>query len=180
MKPIGPLMREHRLIEKMLQIVESEVIHIKSDHIANPVFIDGVVDFIRTYADRTHHGKEEDILFRELVKKDLTPEHARIMDELIAEHTYARKTVGRLVDVKESYVRSGSRDLVNDMVSLLIELATFYPKHIEKEDKHFFYPCLQYFNDVEQQDMLVEFWAFDRRMIHEKYGKVVENFGKKA
>jgi hemerythrin-like domain-containing protein len=180
MKPIGPLMREHRLIEKMLQIVESEVIKIRNNHVVDPVFIDEVVDFIRTYADRTHHGKEEDILFRELVKKDISPEHTRIMDELIAEHTYARKVVGRLVDAKDNYIRSGNRDLVNDMVSLLAELAAFYPKHIEKEDKHFFYPCLQYFNHVEQQDMLSEFWDFDRRMIHEKYGKVVENFEKKT
>jgi hemerythrin-like domain-containing protein len=57
MKPIGPLMREHRLIEKMLQVVESRVIHIKIDHIVNPVFIDEAVDVIRTYADRAHHGK---------------------------------------------------------------------------------------------------------------------------
>jgi len=30
------------------------------------------VDFFRTYADSTHHGKEEDILYRDLIKKAYT------------------------------------------------------------------------------------------------------------
>ncbi|MCK9393122.1 MAG: hypothetical protein M0Q01_16315, partial [Syntrophales bacterium] len=92
MKPIGPLMWEHRLIEKMLQVVTKEAEEMERTRRVNPVFIDTAVDFIRIYGDRTHHGKEEEILFRELVKKKLTPEHARIMDELIQEHVYARKT----------------------------------------------------------------------------------------
>jgi len=180
MKPIGPLMWEHRLIEKMLRMVESEVTTIRNDRAVDPVFIDTVVDFIRIYADRTHHGKEEDILFRELVKKHLTPEHAKIMDELIADHIYARKTVGRLVEAKDRYVRDGNPELAANMADLLTELAVFYPAHIEKEDKHFFYPCLKYFSDEEQQALLREFGDFDGKMIHEKYRKVVENFGKKT
>lgn len=180
MKPIGPLMWEHRLIEKMLHVVEAELIDIDLKHKMDPVFIDTVVDFIRIYADRTHHGKEEDILFRELAKKPLAKEHANLIDELMAEHAYARKTVGRLVETKEKYVLTGNADLVPEMVSLLTELAGFYPKHIEKEDKHFFYPCMKYFSDEEQQTMLAEFWEFDRKMIHEKYGKLVDNFTKKS
>jgi hemerythrin-like domain-containing protein len=34
----------------------------------DPVVIDVAVDFVRMYADRTHHGKEEEILFRDLAK----------------------------------------------------------------------------------------------------------------
>ena len=180
MKPIGPLMWEHRLIEKMLRIVDERSRKMKIDLQADPVFIDTVVDFIRTYADRTHHGKEEDILFRELAGKRLAPEHARIMDELMAEHVYARKTVGALVVAKEQHVRTKGQDTITELVNLLTELTSFYPRHIEKEDKHFFYPCLKYFTDDEQQALLQEFWDFDRKMIHEKYGKVVEYLEKMA
>ncbi len=38
------------------------------------------------YADRTHHGKEQDILFRDLEKKELSPNHTKIMGELLEEH----------------------------------------------------------------------------------------------
>ena len=56
-------------------------------------------------------------------------------------------------------------------------LVKFYPKHIEKEDKHFFLPCMDYFNDAEKGVMLNEMREFDRNMIHEKYTKVVETYG---
>lgn len=93
MKPIGPMMWEHRLIEKMLRLFEGEIRKINESNKIDTVFVDMAVDFIRTYADRTHHGKEEDILFRDLAKKDLSSEHAQIMHELIEEHKYSRETV---------------------------------------------------------------------------------------
>jgi hemerythrin-like domain-containing protein len=172
MKPIGPLMREHRLIEKMLAVVGYEVAQIRRLQKVDPVFVDTAVDFIRTYADRTHHGKEEDILFRDLAKKSMSAEHKRIVDELIEEHQYARKTVGRLVTAKDRYLRG--EQTLPEIVDCLEELADFYPRHIEKEDKHFFYPILDYFSAAEQDAMLNEFWEFDRKMIHEKYTKLVE------
>ena len=155
MKPIGPLMWEHRLIEKMLGLFEGETRKITELKKVDPLFVDAAVDFIRTYADRTHHGKEEDILFRELGLKKLSPELTRIMEELVEEHRYARKTVGLLVDAKERYLKGQNTSL--EVVSLLKELARFYPLHIEKEDKHFFYPCLEYFTGEEQDRMLQEF-----------------------
>lgn len=171
MKPIGPLMREHRLIEKMLGFFEGQTRKITEQNRVDPLFVDAAVDFIRTYADRTHHGKEEDILFRELIKKQLSREHARIMEELVEEHQYARKKVGMLVDAKERYLKGENTS--QEVATLLGELAHFYPVHIEKEDKHFFYPCMEYFTPEEQDRMLAEFYEFDRNMIHEKYGKVV-------
>ena len=66
MLPIGLLMKEHRLIERMVGLLVKELDRTKKVNDLNPVFIDSAVDFFRTYADRTHHGKEEDILFREL------------------------------------------------------------------------------------------------------------------
>ncbi len=175
MKPIGPLMWEHRLIEKMLAVAGREAREIRENRKVDPVFIDTAVDFIRTYADRTHHGKEEDILFRDLANKKVSPEHARIVDELIEEHKYARATVKHLVEAKNRYL-AGEQTLV-EIVQCLEELVAFYPRHIEKEDKHFFFPILDYFSTAEQDAMLKEFNEFDRRMIHEKYRKVVEAAG---
>jgi hemerythrin-like domain-containing protein len=175
MKPIGPLMWEHRVIEKMLGVVSREIDKIKATNQADPVFVDTVVDFIRTYADRTHHGKEEDILFRELSKKQMSPELKKIMDELVEEHIFARGKVKSLVEAKELYV-NGDTSKVKEIARLLGELASFYPVHIEKEDKQFFYQSMGYLSNDEMQTMLHEFDEFDKRMIHEKYEKVVEGF----
>jgi hemerythrin-like domain-containing protein len=100
------------------------------------------------------------------------------MNELIKEHTYGRNTVGRLIDAKEHYLR-GNSGALGKIVACLTELSEFYPRHIEKEDKRFFYPCLEYFGQGEQDEMLQEFSTFDRNMIHEKYRKIVEDYGGK-
>jgi hemerythrin-like domain-containing protein len=75
MMPIGPLMIEHRLIERMIDVMKEELLLIEKKMKVNPEFIESVVDFFHTYADRCHHGKEEDILFRDLGGKKLIERH---------------------------------------------------------------------------------------------------------
>ncbi len=174
MKPIGPLMREHRLIEQMVKILEKELIKIKEIGEVDTNIISLGVDFFRTYADRTHHGKEEDILFRELAKKKLSLEHKKIMNKLVEEHVFARKTVGALYDANLS-VAKGNRGPIKEIISNLEKLVKLYPKHIYTEDKEFFFPILEYFSKEEQDVMLQEFWEFDQKMIHEKYTKMVND-----
>ena len=171
MKPIGPLMREHRLIERMVNLVRDQLSRTRVEQIPAPGIM-AAVDFFRTYADRTHHGKEEDILFRELAFKDLAPEHRQIMDELVAEHVLARNTVSSLA---EGHLRleGGDDRGLRQVVNAMQRLVDLYPVHIEREDKRFFYPCMEYFSRQEQDAMLQEFWEFDRKMIHEKYVAVI-------
>jgi hemerythrin-like domain-containing protein len=177
MKPIGPLMIEHRLIERFISILERTLKDMEKSHKVDIYFMYAAVDFFRAYADRTHHGKEEDILFRDLDTKKLAPDHKKIMGELIEEHIHARKTVGNLLAANEDY-RKGESGALEKVLSQVRELVSFYPAHIEKEDKHFFLPIMNYFTQEEQDAMLVEFYEFDRNMIHEKYRKVVEQYTK--
>ena len=173
MMPAGPLMIEHRLIEKVIHLMHEELERIDRKKKADVLFIDTAVDFIRTYADRCHHGKEEDILFRDLDKKPLSDEQRTILDELIKEHIHARKTVKSLITAKEKYA-SGNKDALDSIIGSIRELVEFYPKHIEKEDRRFFIPCMDYFSREEQDVMLDEFREFDRKLIHEKYRGIYE------
>jgi len=174
MKLIGPLMWEHRLIEHMISILEKELIKIKENDKVDTNLVLAVVDFFKTYVDRTHHGKEEDILFRDLTKKELSTEHRQILNKLIADHVFARKTVGALLDANESFIH-GNKKSLKEVISAMEKLVVLYPSHIYTEDKEFFYPCMKYFSKEEQDRMLQEFWEFDRKMIHEKYTKMVNN-----
>ena len=176
MKPRGPLMIEHRLIEKMLAVVRDQLSIIDEEKAVDPVFIDTAVDFIRTYADRTHHGKEEEILFRDLAAKSMKPDDQKAMKELVEEHEYARQVVAELVQAKEDYIEGRQRALetIKQKLNTLVE---FYPDHITKEDKVFFPNAETYLNQEEQEGMLQEFWEFDRMMIHEKYKSVVDRLG---
>jgi hemerythrin-like domain-containing protein len=172
MKPRGPLMIEHRLIEKVLEVARQRVRSVSASGY-DPVFVETVVDFVRTYADRTHHGKEEDILFTELRKKRLDRADAAMMADLVEEHRQARSRVKTIVDLNEAF-KGGDLTAVAGIVELVLWLAAFYPVHIRKEDREFFPATERYFTPAELPAMLDRFREFDRNMIHEKYRAVYE------
>ena len=177
MQARGPLMIEHRLIERMLAVIQDTLAQVEKNRKIDPSFVDTAVDFMRTYADRTHHGKEEDILFRALNSKDLSDVDRRAMNELLEEHVLGRSTTKTLVEANARY-RNGDTPALGDVVSCLHTLVDFYPRHIEKEDKVFFPASRVYFSEAEDQAMLDEFLDFDRKMIHEKYKSVVDDLKK--
>jgi hemerythrin-like domain-containing protein len=160
----------------MIRVVASRLPELGKAVADDVRLIDAVVDFIRAYADRCHHGKEEDILFRELAKKPLTDEHKRTMDELVDEHKQGRATVKRLVEARDRYA-GGDASAVEAVRAELRWLTEFYPTHIEKEDQHFFLPVMKCFTQEEKDAMLREGYEFDQKLIHEKYRGVVEGYG---
>ena len=173
MQARGPLMIEHRLIERMLEIIQRVLTKIETQNEIDPLFVDTAVDFIKVYADRTHHGKEEDILFRELDNKPMNEKDRQIMNALIEEHVFGRQTTKALVEANIRY-RNGDNTALAEISANLRTLTEFYPRHIEKEDKVFFPLTRGYFTDEEDQAILEEFLEFDRKMIHEKYKAVVD------
>ncbi len=170
--PIGPLMIEHRLIERMINIMRKQMDKIQENGSVDPKFIETTVNFIQIYADQCHHGKEENILFRALAKKKLKPDDQQLMDELIADHALGRKLTGQLVEAKERY-ETGDTAVIMTIVSTMQQLVNFYPKHIEKEDKVFFKNAMKYFTKEEKDAMLEEEYEFDKIVIHVVYGNIV-------
>ncbi len=177
MMPIGPLMIEHRLIERMIGLMEFEVQKINKNSEPDVSFIEDACDFLKTYADRCHHGKEENILFHELKGKNLSKKHREILSQLINEHKFARKINSELTGFNQQY-KNGFKDSVADIYKHLKTLTTFYPEHIKKEDKVFFIPSMDYFTDKEKDKMLDEFREFDRNLIHEKYKGLIIDYEK--
>lgn len=172
MQARGPLMVEHRWIEKMLEVIRRELDGIGERGEADPCLIDEFVDFLRSYADRTHHGKEEDILFRELAKKEMSGADRQAMNELIEEHRFARETTDALAGANRVY-RGGDESQLPVVIDRLGTLVDFYPEHIRKEDDGFFPAAREYMTSGEERYMVMEFREFDRKMIHDKYRSMV-------
>ena len=171
-------MIEHRLIEKLLKVA-ARLANGITQETYDPVLIDSIVDFIKTYADRTHHGKEEDILFHQLSEREVKGNDLAVMNELIDEHRQAREKVKAIVELNERY-RKGDQHVVLQIKEIILWLAEFYPVHIEKEDKEFFPKSEKYFSNEELDTMLENFWTFDRQMIHEKYQSILRNITSKS
>jgi hemerythrin-like domain-containing protein len=172
-RPTELLMREHRLIERMVVVLADTLQTTHDIEKTDVEIIIAGVEFFEGYADRTHHGKEEDILFEELSNKRLSDADARTMQELMQEHIWTRQVVGRLASANTRYAR-GDEGALHTMLYEMGRLVPFYPTHIEKEEQHFFGPAMDYFTPAEQQAMLRRLTEFDSRLIHDHYSRTVE------
>lgn len=170
--PAGPLMREHRVIEQMIGVLRAEMDAIDRTGVADSAALTLATEFIRWYADRCHHGKEEDILFLRLRSKDLDAETAALMDELVQDHVFGRELTRRVVTANRAYA-AGDSEAVGEIRAALGTLVDFYPKHIEKEDRHFFRPAVEALTLEERDQMLADFDEFDRALVHERYLAIV-------
>ncbi|MDD5347719.1 MAG: hemerythrin domain-containing protein [Candidatus Omnitrophica bacterium] len=171
MLPVGVLMVEHRVIERMIKLWENELNRINATGKANSSFLGQAVDFMRTYADHFHHGKEENMLFALLRQKPLTGGLASMLDGLAEEHTVSRRTVAALAAANRDYA-AGAEDAlaaIRESISAIIRL---YPAHIRKEDKQFFLPVMEFLTDMEKEKMLADFRAFEPST-HDTYKSMV-------
>jgi hemerythrin-like domain-containing protein len=175
MTPIGVLTVEHLLIARMVNLMEGKLGRIGTETKPDMVFIDGAVDFAKTYADACHHGKEETIFFEKLAMKKLLPEHKKLMDELVLEHIQTRKILTNLEMAREEFMK-GDTGAVGKILIISKSLWEIYPGHMEKEEKAFFPPSLEYFSKREQEGMVKEFWEFDKNLLLEKYIKFFDQY----
>ena len=173
MTPMGFLMVEHRLIERMVNLIEMELERIGQGKKPDLIFIDGAIDFAKTYADACHHGKEEGILFDKLAIKRLLPEHKKLMDELVLDHIQSRKIVTNLDMARERHLK-GEPDTVDPILTICKSLTEFYPGHMGKEEKGFFPASMEYFSKREQEEMVKKFWEFDKDLLLAKYLKFMD------
>ncbi|MGA2956568.1 MAG: hemerythrin domain-containing protein [Thermodesulfobacteriota bacterium] len=173
MTPMGFLMLEHRLIERMVDLMEMELERIDRGKKVDIIFIDGAIDFAKTYADVCHHGKEEGIFFDKLAIKRLMPEHKDLMDELVLDHIQSRKIVVNLEMARERHLK-GEPDTVEPILIICRSLTEFYPGHMEKEEKGFFPASMEYFSKREQEEMVKKFWEFDKDLLLAKYLKFMD------
>ena len=66
------LRREHDAILRMLEVTELVAEQLDQGEKVKPETLDGLLEFFRLFADRCHHGKEEELLFPALERKGLS------------------------------------------------------------------------------------------------------------
>jgi len=88
---------EHKLILRMIALVEQNTALMEGGRFRNWQFFLDAVDFIRNYADRFHHAKEEDVLFVALVHNGM-PEKQSPIEAMLMEHDQGRAHVRGMED----------------------------------------------------------------------------------
>ena len=169
MNVIERLMEEHRVIKNTLDVFEAEIAQINEQQQVDLLAIETSIDFVRTYTDLVHQGKE-DILFRKLLEKKLAAEPVKVLNELIAEHKFSRSIISKWMIAAEGYF--DGNDTAQGVIDCLQELTTFYPRHMAKEDKLFSGSVYASFTPEEQNDLFRELEDFELSVLAWKYRKV--------
>ena len=133
MNAIDLMMEEHMLIKRMLVVVRKFSIKVLNNEELDYNDFNNVIDFVRNYADKHHHNKEEVILFKKM-SEVLGERIAKgpIMGMLV-EHDLGRLFM-RNLEVALGKFQSGDKDSRVDIIANAIAYTDLLNRHIDKED----------------------------------------------
>jgi hemerythrin-like domain-containing protein len=165
---IKRLVDEHVLIMRYVKLIPAilENLEVESKE-GRQLILDGV-DFIRSYADKYHHAKEEEILFKYF------DEEADIIKVMLEEHKQARHHVKSVLEALE-------RKDTDTIFRHLNAYENLLTAHIKKED-NILYPLMDKSLSVKQiGELFSRFHEADRQIGYssEKYQALVERFEEK-
>ena len=127
------LVDEHRLILRMIALLEKNAPLTAEGKYRNwQFYLDGI-DFIRQYADRFHHAKEEDVLFKALVDNGMPKDNSPVA-AMLMEHDQGRGFV-RAMDTAVQEAQAGSSDSWQIIADNALRYAALLRDHISKEDE---------------------------------------------
>ncbi len=175
-KAIETLMHEHRLIEQVLGSLETFAADIASGEEADRQTVREYAEFFRNFADKCHHGKEEDRLFVKMNQFGFPKEHGPIA-VMLADHVEGRRHVGALAKIG-----SGSGSLTSEERDLVVTHSRGYipllRSHILKEDNILYPMAVQTLPKDEMGKLSEAFEAFENEIMgagaHERFHALAE------
>ena len=171
-KPTQILSDEHRVIERVIGAVEAMV----SRPIGALEPWKKALDFIRHFADRCHHYKEEKVLFPALEEHGI-PNDGGPIGMMLIEHEEGRAYVRSML-AAISLLETGNQAAKDSLVTSAQAYCRLLREHIQKEDDILFRMADEVIPVDEQKELLKSFEAHESEEMgagaHEKYLKIAE------
>lgn len=133
MDSIRLMMEEHQYILRMLEVVRKACYSVMQGEEINYDDFNKMIDFIRNYADAHHHGKEEKLLFNEMVTHLGPLGNKLITHGMLVEHDYGRLYIQELKDALLR-VKDGDEMSKLDVIANAVSYTHLLKRHISKED----------------------------------------------
>lgn len=178
---LGVLQSEHRLIQRMIAVVEVVVREIQAEEEVDISFLRSAADFFQRFADEVHHGKEEDIFFFELLRKRLTPEERSLIEELLEEHHHRKDIVDQVIEaVHRNELSQDSLDFSGAILFHITALSRIYPEHIAREELELYPIARKYFSRHDWRLLDDKFRRFDAEARARHYEELLKNYEEKV
>jgi len=158
------LREEHQVILRMIRILTVASDRLDGGEDVSLDVFKKAVDFIQTFADRCHHGKEQDTLFPLLSQRGI-PAGGPIA-VMLMEHEQGRRYVKGLSDaVKKCELRD--KDAKNAIVENARGYSKLLEQHIYKEDNILYPMGDRVLSSSDNQELSEKFEKIEKEIIGE-------------
>ncbi len=165
------LMDEHRVIEGLLDALESAAQAAERGQPVRPGFFVESADFIRGFADGCHHRKEEGILFTAMSESGVPVEDGPI-GVMLAEHELGRRHTREMRAAAERW-QVGEAAARRATAASALSYVALLRQHIQKEDGMLFPLAARAIPADRQESLAGQFEQVEHEEtgagVHEKY-----------
>lgn len=133
MDAIELMVYEHKNIKRMLKVIRKYCLRILKDEKVDYSDFYRIIDFVRNYADKHHHGKEEKLLFNKMVDEIGSTAEKLVKHGMLVEHDLGRLYITGLSEALENS-KSGNKEAILDVIANAISYTHLLERHIDKED----------------------------------------------
>ncbi len=163
MLPTEDLIHEHKAIKIMLSIMSKIAEDIKTNKGVDLHDIEKIIDFLKTFADKCHHGKEEAALFPALVLAGIQNENGPI-GVMLYEHTIGRRYIKELsMGVENSKIdNTNTGELI---AASLTNYVILLQNHIQKEENILFPMANKVLNEQIQKEIFKHFEKIEEEVV---------------
>ena len=179
MKATQQLRNEHEGVKVMLIILEQVCRQLEADRNLNEEHFDGILEFLKVFVDKCHHGKEEELLFPALVAAGI-PEKGPIA-VMLKEHEMGRAHVGAMSQAYDEFTagdRSSSRQIMQEAHGYISLLRS----HIDKENNILFVMADSHLSEQKQKELFEGFEKIEEDRIglgkHEEFHDLIHKLSR--
>jgi hemerythrin-like domain-containing protein len=176
MKATQQLKDEHEGIRLMLNIMDNISTSIENGKELNINHFERILDFLKVFVDKCHHGKEEDILFPDLVVHGL-PKEGGPIGVMLKEHQLGREHIKSISTAFNEY-KSSDKPAITRIISGSRDYVELLRNHIEKENNILFIMADKALDESEQSKLFDDFEKLEIEKIgqgkHEEYHKLLK------
>lgn len=171
-KATQDLRKEHEAILYVLQILDKMLEPGNRDIETLLRYYGEVIYFLKIFADKCHHGKEENYLFKELVNKGI-PNEGGPVGVMLQEHTQGREYIAQMA-------QSLDERNISDFGTAAVQYRDLLRGHIEKENNALFVMADQVIDEQSQNLMFELFEQYEEGVIghgiHEELHAMIDTW----
>jgi len=159
------LKEEHQVIMRMIKILNVASGKLERGEKVSPKVFERAIDFIQTFADRCHHGKEQDTLFPRLGERGI-PTQGGPIAVMLMEHDQGRRYVKGLAEALTRYEGS-DQTAQTALIKNARGYAELLDQHIYKEDNILYPMGDKVLSQVDNRELLEKFEKIEKEIIGE-------------